>query len=166
MKTLSAACLWLPSLRRIYFRQDSSLGTAVEKNSSDADYAEVSLASLCSRTSSAEVSSWWATNGKSCRAMRAASERLNGQFAAQGVMFLSVNEDAQQKAWKDSLIGKPSPLIEVRDEKHSFRRTMHVASLPAALVFDRRGHVRWRGSWTSASETKASEALARLLQEH
>jgi thiol-disulfide isomerase/thioredoxin len=108
----------------------------------------------------------WATNCKSCRAMRAASERLNAQFAAQGVLFLSVNEDALQKAWEDSLIGKPSPLIEVRDEKHSFRRMMHVASLPAALIVDRSGHVRWRGSWTSASETKASEALARLLQEH
>jgi len=108
----------------------------------------------------------WATNCKACPPMRAAAERLNGQFAAQGVMFLSINEDANQKAWEESLIHQPSPLIEVRDEKHSFRRMMHVTSLPAACIVDRSGHVRWRGPWTSASEAETSAAVARLLQEH
>jgi hypothetical protein len=108
----------------------------------------------------------WATNCKTCAPMRASAERLNDQFAAKGVMFLSINEDAAQKTWEEYLVHKPSPLIEVRDTRHSFRRTVHVTSLPAALVVDRSGHVRWSSPWTSTSEAKTSEILARLLLEH
>lgn len=109
---------------------------------------------------------FWSTNCKACSEMRTATERLNDQFAAKGVMFLSINEDVEHKTWEEFLIHKPSPLIEVRDVKHSFRRTWHVTSVPAALIVDRGGQIRWRRPWTSASEPQASETLTRLLQEH
>jgi cytochrome c biogenesis protein CcmG/thiol:disulfide interchange protein DsbE len=108
----------------------------------------------------------WATNCKACAAMRAAAERLNGRFAAQGVRFLSVNEDAERKTWKDYLIHNPSPLIEVWDENHSFRLAMRLPGLPAAFVVDRSGWVRWRSpKWNGAAEAQAAAQIDSILRE-
>jgi len=107
----------------------------------------------------------WATDCKACAAMRDAAERLNRRFAAQGVRFLSVNEDAAQRTWKDYMAQNPSASIEVWDKDHAFRRQIHASHLPAALIVDRTGQIRWRSDWAADAEAKASTQLSSVLQE-
>lgn len=107
----------------------------------------------------------WATSSKNCTAMRKALERLDKQFAVQGVWFLAVNEDAKQQSWREYIFHHPSPMTEVWDENHSFRRKTRVTSLPMVFVVDRGGQIRWRSHWTSASEAEASAQLTALMQE-
>jgi thiol-disulfide isomerase/thioredoxin len=108
----------------------------------------------------------WATDCKACAAMRAAAKRLNTRFAAQGVRFLGVNEDAEQQTWKSYLVHNPSPLIEVWDKSHSFRVALHLTSVPAAFVVDRSGQVRWSSPrWNDAAEAQASAQMEGLLKE-
>jgi thiol-disulfide isomerase/thioredoxin len=107
----------------------------------------------------------WATDCKACVATRAAIERLDKQFAVQGVWFLSVNEDEKTRPWKNYLFRHPSPMTEVWDENHSFRRNTGTTKLPVVIIVGRGGQVRWRSRWTADAETKASAQLASLLQE-
>jgi len=108
----------------------------------------------------------WATTCKTCGAMRSAIERLNQRLAAQGIRFLSVNEDADRETWKEYMVHNPSPLIEVWDDHGSFRKTMRVEGLPAAFAVDRGGQVRWRSpKWTGDAEATASAQLDSLLRE-
>jgi peroxiredoxin len=109
---------------------------------------------------------FWAADCKACVAARTAIERLAKQFGAEGVWFLSVDEDARQQFWKDYLFHNPSPMIEVRDENRSFRKAVRIARLPAAFVADKSGQIRWRSiPWSAADEAKASAQMASLLQE-
>jgi len=109
--------------------------------------------------------SLWATGCKACAAMRGSVERLNQQFAAQGVRFLSINEDAARQSWKDFMAQNPSASIEVWDKDHTFRHQLHARRLPAALIVDRNGQIRWRSDWTADTEAKALAQLSSLLQE-
>src|ERR1700689_18052 len=85
--------------------------------------------------------SLWATGCKACAAMRGAVERLNHRFAAQGVRFLGVNEDAAQQSWTDYMVQNPSASIEVWDKDHAFRREIRASRLPAAFIVDRAGQI-------------------------
>jgi peroxiredoxin len=107
----------------------------------------------------------WATGSKNCTAMRESLERLDKQFAVQGVWFLSVSEDEKQQSWKEYLFHHPSPMTEVWDENHSFRRKARLTSLPTIFVVDRGGQIRWRSQWTPAAESEASAQLTSLMQE-
>ena len=136
------------SLPDVTFRtsQDESVRTADLKG----DVAFVSL---------------WAIDCKACSVMRGSVERLNQRFAAQGVRFLSVNEDAAQQSWKDYMAQNPSASIEVWDKDHAFRRHIHASHLPAALIVDRSGQIRWRSGWAADAEARASTQLSSVLQE-
>ena len=107
----------------------------------------------------------WMTDSKDCTAMREAFERLDKQFAVQGVWFLAVNEDEKQQAWRDYLFHHPSPMTEVWDENHSFRRKTRLPPPTTILVVDRSGLIRWRSRWTASAEAKASAQLTSLMQE-
>lgn len=107
----------------------------------------------------------WATGSKNCTAMRESLERLDKQFAVQGVWFLAVSEDEKQQSWKEYLFHHPSPMTEVWDENHSFRRKARLTSLPAIFVVDRGGQIRWQSRWTAAAESEASAQLTSLMQE-
>jgi peroxiredoxin len=106
----------------------------------------------------------WATGSKNCTAMRESLERLDKQFAVQGVWFLAVSEDEKQQSWKEYLFHHPSPMTEVWDENHSFRRKARLTSLPTIFVVDRGGQIRWRSRWTLAAESEASAQLTSLMQ--
>ena len=97
--------------------------------------------------------------------MREALERLDKQFAVQGVWFLAVNEDEKQQSWKEYLSHHPSPMTEVWDENHSFRRKTRLTGLPTIFVVDRSGQIRWQSRWTAAAEAEASAQLTSLMQE-
>jgi len=107
----------------------------------------------------------WATRSKDCTAMRESLERLDKQFAVQGVWFLAVNEDDQQQSWREYLFHHPSPMTEVWDERHSFRRKTRLTSVSSIFVVDRSGQIRWRSRWTPTTETEASAELTSLMQE-
>jgi peroxiredoxin len=107
----------------------------------------------------------WATGSKNCTAMRESLERLDKQFAVQGVWFLSVSEDEKQQSWKEYLFHHSSPMTEVWDENHSFRRKARLTSLPTIFVVDRGGQIRWRSQWTPAADSQASAQLTSLMQE-
>jgi len=108
---------------------------------------------------------FWATNCKTCAAMRAAAERLY-KHAAADTWFMGINEDEQQQTWKDYMEHHFSALSEVWDKDHSFRRTMGMAGQPSAFLVDRGGRVRWRCSrWTAATEAEASGLLGTLERE-
>ena len=107
----------------------------------------------------------WATGSKNCTAMRESLERLDKQFAVQGVWFLSVSEDEKQQSWKEYLFHHSSPMTEVWDENHSFRRKARLTSLPTIFVVDRGGQIRWRSQWTPATDSEASAQLTSLMQE-
>jgi len=107
----------------------------------------------------------WATGSKNCAAMRESLERLDKQFAVQGVWFLSVSEDEKQQSWKEYLFHHPSPMTEVWDENHSFRRKARLTSLSTIFMVDRGGQIRWRSQWTPAAASEASAQLASLMHE-
>lgn len=108
----------------------------------------------------------WAADCKACVAAREAIERLDKQFAVQGVWFLAVDEDDKPQSWKDYLFHNLSPMTEVRDENHSFRKKVRLPKLPAAFVVDRAGQIRWSSPhWADTDEAKASAQMSTLLQE-
>ncbi len=107
----------------------------------------------------------WATGSGNCTAMRESLERLDKQFAVQGVWFLAVNEDDKQKSWREYLFHHPSPMTEVWDENHSFRRQTRLTSAPTIFVVDQNGKIRWRSRWSAAAEAEASAQLTSLMQE-
>lgn len=108
----------------------------------------------------------WAAECKSCVAARSAIERLDKQFAVQGVWFLSVDEDANRTPWRNYLLHNPSPMTEVFDEGHRLRSKVRLPKLPAAFAVDRSGQIRWSTArWSSADESQVSAQLAELLKE-
>jgi hypothetical protein len=108
----------------------------------------------------------WAVDCRSCVAARAAIERLDKQFAVQGIWFLSVDEDANKQSWRGYLRHNPSPMTEVWDQHHILRGKLRSQRLPAAFAVDRSGHIQWKTArWSDKDEAETSTQLTMLLQE-
>ncbi len=110
---------------------------------------------------------FWASWCGPCKQAFPFMAQLSRRYRRADVVVITVNQDRQRAAGEAFLRQVQSTLPVVWDGAGSVAKTWAINELPATLVFDRKGKLRYRHQGFGAGDIAAYEAqIAALVKEH
>jgi cytochrome c biogenesis protein CcmG/thiol:disulfide interchange protein DsbE len=108
---------------------------------------------------------FWATWCVPCRREFPALDALAKEFAPAGLTVLAINvEDADANAEVTAFIAKTNPSFQVlRDADMALARAYRIPGMPAVLLVDRKGQLRWQHSGYEPGDEKQYRRQVHLL---
>ena len=108
---------------------------------------------------------FWATWCVPCRREFPALDALAKDFTPAGLTVLAINvEDADANAEVTAFIAKTRPSFQVlRDADMALARAYRIPGMPAVLLIDRKGQLRWQHSGYEPGDEKQYRQQAYLL---
>jgi thiol-disulfide isomerase/thioredoxin len=108
---------------------------------------------------------FWATWCVPCRREFPALDALAKEFTPAGLTVLAINvEDADANAEVTAFIAKTRPSFQVlRDADMALARAYRIPGMPAVLLVDRKGQLRWQHSGYEPGDENQYRQQVRLL---